>query len=211
MSAEPPEGKFLAAFLLPYPNPPCKTNGQGLVISLDSSACEGGMKMEALPDWIQVAHLVVQVLIFGGLAWLAAGTMRLRRLSGEQLEAFHKPCITVATTPRESAAALLDMDDAVGTLEIPSGGDVELENIGSGPAFNLRYQLKDLDSSGQLSSSYVPFISTGGRSKIPIPTTTLRLQKHYLLVWYESLSGKRYETNVAIDNGTLTDFRFFSR
>ena len=167
--------------------------------------------METLQDWIQVALLIVQILIFGGFAWLAAGTLRLRRISGEQLEALHKPCITVAATPRDSAAALLDMDDAVGTLEIPNEGNVELKNIGSGPAFNLRYQLKDFESSGQLSSSYVPFISPGGRSKIPILTTTLRLQKHYLLVWYESLSGKRYETNVAIDNGTLTDFRFFSR
>lgn len=167
--------------------------------------------MEALPSWIQIADLIVEVLIFGGLAWLAAGTLRLRQLSGEQLEASHKPCITVAATRRESAAALLDMDDAVGTLEIPSDGDVELENIGSGPAFNLRYQLKEHDSSGQLSSSYVPFISTGERSKIPIPTAQLQLQKHDLLVSYESLSGKRYETNVAIDNGTLTDFRFFSR
>ena len=164
------------------------------------------------------ANFVVQFLILLGLLWYASETRRIRSaaqeqivVSREQLEALQKPCITLVTMPRAFDAALLDMNDAVGTMDIPFGGNVELRNIGSGPAFNVRYQLKQIESSDSPAACYIPYIPTGEKASIPVPTSSIRLHQHELLILYESLSGTRYETNIRIHNGTLTDARFLSK
>src|SRR6266516_4883922 len=59
----------------------------------------------------------------------------------EQVEAGHKPFVAFSTAPRDAGDAVLDMGGAVGGMIVRCpGGNVEIGNIGYGPAINVRYR-----------------------------------------------------------------------
>ena len=94
-----------------------------------------------MPAWLPTASFAVEVLILAGLTWYAVETYRLRKASQEQLEALHRPCLTILTTARRAEDAVLRMNGIEGGMVVqPRAGDVVLQNIGTGPAFNIRYK-----------------------------------------------------------------------
>lgn len=157
-------------------------------------------------DWIATVGVLVQVCLFGGLVWYCVETRRIRIASQSQLEALHTPCVTFRTTPRENADAVLDMDGAVGMMNVDFyQGDAMLMNIGTGPAVNVSYVLTQLDRENRLHpEGYVSFLPTGLRCNVPISRNTLRGRNFQCVIRYESLSQTRYETKLAIRDLVLT-------
>jgi hypothetical protein len=165
--------------------------------------------------WIPSANLFIQLLILVFLIWYACETYRLRKASQEQIEALQKPCLTVATTARDYDEAILEINGAVGGMVLaPREGSVQLRNIGAGPAFNIRYKFNCLDQPQQDGavvvepSGYLPYITAGDKFAMQVTRGILQLHEYQLVALYDSLSGRRYETKITINNLVLTTVQF---
>jgi hypothetical protein len=77
-------------------------------------------------------------------------------------------------------------------------------NIGSGPAFNVTYQLASLDPEGRaLTPHSLVHILNDEANPIPVPVQTVSHGRWSLTVTCESLSKRRYETTIIIDDKVL--------
>jgi len=134
--------------------------------------------------------------------WYAWDTRKIRQAAEKQAEALHKPCLTLVTVPRDCDEAILDMDDAVGgTVLAP--GNLILENIGSGPAVNVRFKFNpDVDH------GYLPNIRAGTTFVMAVRQQALATGTYEFVANYQSLSDQLYESRVIISNSVLTSFDF---
>ena len=157
-------------------------------------------------EWISMAGVGIQVLLFAGLVWYCVETRRIRITSEAQLEAMHAPCITFHATPRDAADAILEMGDVRGAMILDFiGGDAVLINIGNGPAVNISYTLTPLDFD-QLAAltGYVSFVPRGVKCSVPISRNTLVARHYDCVIQYESLSQTPYASKLTIRNLVLT-------
>lgn len=174
------------------------------------------MKDWILSDWIQLANLVVQCAILAALFWYARKILRIRRASQDQAEALQRPCITLATAARpheEYEDAMLNMDSALGGLTLATQErNVALQNIGSGPALNVRYEFhpSDPERGADLArrGSYLPNIPPRGSFVTPAARDAFRDLECEFVATYESLSGQAYESRITIHNLVLTKSAF---
>lgn len=169
---------------------------------------------------MDIAHLVVQILIFAGLIWYACETRKIRKtsqeqvetsqrqieISQEQIETMQRPCLVPLVQKRD------DMDTAIESMRPHShpgyrvvvngrSGRVELKNIGCGPAFNVRYELQSPEGiMEQGSGGHLPYLHAESEPIWPIANTLLPADadKVVLKLSYESLSGIRYENALHI-------------
>lgn len=169
---------------------------------------------------MDIANLVVQILIFAGLIWYACETRKIRKtsqeqvetsqrqieISQEQIEAMQRPCLVPLVQKRD------DMDTAIESMRPDShpgyrvvvngtSERVELQNIGCGPAFNVRYELQSPEGvSTNHSGGYLPYLHEDSEPIWPIASTLLpaNADKVVLKLTYESLSGIRYESALHI-------------
>jgi len=164
-------------------------------------------------DLMPMLNLIIQLLLLVVVLWYTCETSKIRKASHkqvaasqEQIEALHKPCLTIATTGRNAEDVILKMDDLAGTMVVRSiGSDVGLQNIGTGPAFNVRYEF--ILNGRPSIDAYVPYIACGGPITIPLAVETLRLHECEAVISYESVSGRSYTSTIKINNLVLTEFR----
>lgn len=164
-------------------------------------------------DWIALASFLVQCAVLVALVWYAVETWRIRRASQEQAEAVHKPCLTLVTAARDYDEAVLEMDGAVGGMIVaPREGNVALQNMGNGPAVNVRYEFIPLNppqgANVARPSGYLQNIPAGGTFVMQVARGVLRNLEYEFLTTYESLSGHRYESRIILNNLVLTTFDF---
>ena len=129
----------------------------------------------------------------------------------EQVEASHKPFVAFSAERRNPEDAILDMGGAVGGMVVRCpGGDAEIGNVGSGPAINVRYHAVHniADATEQGLSGYLAGILPGEKFLTPIPRGILQGQQWKVVFTYESLSGRKYQTECTIDDLVLTHVRF---
>src|SRR6266478_4178933 len=128
----------------------------------------------------------------------------------EQVEASHKPFVVFSTERRNPEDALLSVGGAVGGMVVRCpGGDAELENVGSGPAINVRYRaIHNLEEATEEGPS--GYLAGVLREKFltPIPRGILQAAKWEIVFTYESLSGSKYRTSCTVDNLVLTNVKF---
>lgn len=169
-------------------------------------------------DWIDYTNTTVQVLLLGGLVWYTVETWRIRRtsqkqvgLSQDQVEASLRPCISFSTTQRDGEEAVLGMDGTDSTVVVlcPEG-DVQIENIGVGPAINIRYEFRSmhLEITQAHPTGYVAGISKDGTFRIPVARALLAGHEFECCFDYESVSHRKYRTKVVIRNLIIIDMRF---
>lgn len=132
-------------------------------------------------------------------------------VSLEQVEASHKPVVAFSTASRNPEEAVLDMGGAVGGMIVRCpGGNAEVRNIGSGPAFNIRYgathNIEGATEQGP--SGYLVDILPGENFSTPIPLGILKAQEWEVVFTYESLSGRKYRTKCTINDLVLTNVIF---
>jgi len=157
-------------------------------------------------DWIAVAGIIVQVLLFAGLVWYSIETWKIRITSQAQLEALHAPCMTFKATPRDEGEAILEMNEARGAMVFDFiAGSAVLMNIGTGPAVNISYVFTPLDEGNIMQTDgYVPFLPAHASASIPVSRTSLVNSNYSCVILYESLSQTHYSTTVTIRNLVLT-------
>jgi hypothetical protein len=162
-------------------------------------------------DWLDYLSFVVQVLLLAGLVWYTIETRRIRKTSQEQVEATLRPCVSLSTTARDFQEAVLGMDeaDSAVVLRCPQGM-VQIENIGVGPAFNIRYEFRPLHP--ELTQAhpvgYVAGISKDGTFLIPVARTLLAGHDFECLLDYQSVNHRNYRTAVTLINLAITAMRF---
>jgi hypothetical protein len=157
-------------------------------------------------DWIAVAGIIIQILLFAGLVWYCIETWEIRRTSQAQLEASHAPCMTFKATPRDEGDAVMEMNQARGAMILDFiAGSAVLINIGTGPAVNISYIFTPLDEGNIMQpDGYVPFLPAQASASIPVSRTSLVNSNYSCVILYESLSQTHYSTTVTIRSLVLT-------
>ena len=142
---------------------------------------------------MDIAHLVVQMLIFAGLIWYACETRKIRKTSQEQVETSQKqieisqeqnetmqrPCLVPLVQKRDdldTAFESMRPNSHPGYRVVVNGPSdrVELKNIGCGPAFNIRYELQSPEGvRTNHSGGYLPYLHEESEPIWPIATTLL--------------------------------------
>jgi hypothetical protein len=93
-----------------------------------------------------------------------------------------------------------------------SQGQAVLINMGNGPAVNVSYALQPVEvppgANVARPSGHLQNIPPGKTFVTPIPRGALQIHKFDFTANYESLSGRRYETKIRIDNLVLISFQF---
>lgn len=133
-------------------------------------------------------------------------------LSQDQVEATLRPCVSLSMTAREMEAAVLAAHGTDSTVIIRCpGGLVQLENMGVGPAINIRYEFSTVqphESTYSHPTGYVAGIPKEGVFLIPVARTLLAGHDYESLIEYESVSHRKYRTRVTLSDLVITDMRF---
>jgi hypothetical protein len=131
--------------------------------------------------------------------------------SQEQAEAMQKPCLMLSTTARPSEDAVLDMGDAVGGMMLLCPGrNVQLQNVGSGAAVNIRYIVTPTNLAASIArpNGYLVGVRPGEAFPIPLSCEILRNHEWEVVFTYESLSGSKYQTRSIVNDLILTNIQF---
>jgi hypothetical protein len=85
-------------------------------------------------------------------------------------------------------------------------GDLQLINVGLGPAFNVSYTVvpEVLTASIARPSGYLVHILLRESAAIPVSREIIRGNKWIFTVEYDALTGRKYETKITIDDLVLT-------
>jgi hypothetical protein len=128
-----------------------------------------------------------------------------------QIEATNRPCVVFSTAPREPDEAILEMGgtNSLMVLRCP-GALAQLENIGNGPAVNIRYLMEHLVQDATVSglTGYLVGVSPGETFLTPISRNAFMNVEWKILLTYESLSGHKSKTETTVKNLVLTHIKF---
>ncbi len=105
------------------------------------------------------------------------------------------------------------MDGLVGGMTVAAReSNMTVENVGSGPAINVRYQFTPINPPERANvarpSGYLPSLPVRRRFAMPVARELLRNLHYEFVCTYQSLSGHQYETRIALENFVLTEVRF---
>ncbi len=152
-------------------------------------------------------NTIIQFLLLVGLVLYAYETWKIRKISQEQVETLQKPCLTLSATTRPFEDAVLEMhgSNSAQVLHCPEGV-LHLINVGLGPAFNVNYTLtpKNPKSSIARPTGYLIHILLRESAIVPVPRGLIQGAEWMFVVRYDSLTGRRYETAITIDDLILT-------
>ena len=90
-------------------------------------------------------------------------------------------------------------------------GMVQIENIGLGPAINIRYEFRLLqphEGAQAHPTGYVAGIQKYGAFIIPVARTLIVGHNYECSLEYESVSHRRYRTKAILNNLVVTNLRF---
>jgi hypothetical protein len=118
----------------------------------------------------------------------------------------------LSTAPREFDAAVLARGDTDSTVIVRCpGGLVQIENIGVGPAINIRYGFRAMqphESTHSYPTGYVAGISKDGVFLIPVARSLIVGHDYESFFEYESVSHRKYRTKVTVKDLVITDMHF---
>lgn len=167
--------------------------------------------MAAEIDWPLTLNL--SGAIVGALTLVAV--VAYTRAAFAQAEGFLKPCLTPDFDPFRVEPNLNPdgYDDVFAMALRSSGGTLLLRNIGTGPAVNVRYKLVKLEG------TELPRMEDAGPATPVGPGRAFdtRLSQSKLddatrfRIQYDSLTGKRYESEGVIENGKVVAYLNFRR
>lgn len=169
---------------------------------------------------IQVSNLVslvavgVQVAILAVVAIYTWETHRLRKLARAQVEATQKPCITLYQFARADDDAAMATNGVVGDQQVGRiQGNLALQNFGSGPALNVLWEIQHVAvghaTAAGIKRGTVPIISPSrGPFRITSPFMEGTLAEAEIRVMYQSLSGARYKSTIAVRHRVISGIRF---
>jgi len=133
-------------------------------------------------------------------------TKKIAQASTTQAEAVHKPVLTLKRSDEPAAPDVAAVTERVreamdGRLGINIGPTLEITNIGTGPALQVRWTLHRFAQTG----GFIPYVGVGesislqtaSKVKMGAVPTTYELECNY-----ESISGRKYVSRTAVENST---------
>ena len=164
--------------------------------------------------WLDVGGFVVQLLVICRIGFLCVRKRTIIRLASleadrnlaEAMFDFH------LLRSRDFGDAVLDMDGAEGTMIVHCPeGQVSMENVGYGAC--CQYSLRTLTPTNLESTVARPKVTRwlcerARTCQPPITRNILQGNEWLCVLTYESLSGRRYRTNLTVNNLVLTSFKF---
>jgi hypothetical protein len=173
---------------------------------------------------IQLWMLIVQIVALSGLALYVLETWKLRKASQEQVrisqdlietameqvEGLSKPCLTLWADLRDQKDAMLEVGDIRGSTKARDDhGDFFVQNVVNGFAMNVSYRfvaVSDITARAR-HERYIQSILAGAKVTLVEPISAYSGTWN-LVLHYESIGGRKYETKIRIDNLVLTNFLF---
>jgi len=141
-----------------------------------------------------------------------AVSQRQVELSQDQVEATLRPCVSLSMAAREFDDAILAVDETDSTVVVRCPeGLVQIENMGVGPAINIRYEFRPMqphESTYPHPTGYVAGIAKDGAFLIPVARALIVGHDYESSFEYESVSHRRYRTKVTLKDLVITDMRF---
>jgi hypothetical protein len=137
-----------------------------------------------LGSWSYVAQIVssvIGILGFGALVFYAIDTRKLRLAAQEQVEAAIIPCVLITADPQK----------------LGTEGAIKIENIGAGPALNVRWAFWK-----NLSWNSLPAIEAKKSRSAPFLLKDILNNDKVVVCEFESLSGSKYRTFSTIPEDT---------
>jgi hypothetical protein len=121
--------------------------------------------------------------------------------------------LTLVSGPREHEDVVLETDGIVGGMTLKAReGNLVVQNIGSWPALNVRYEFKPIDPPPGANvvrpRGYLQNIPSREIFVMAVAREVLRNFQYDFLAIYESLNGRRYESRIIINNLVLTFLEF---
>lgn len=158
-----------------------------------------------MSGWIQIVGLIVipSIALIGLLYYV--------RATIEQAEAMQKPCLVLDSETRDPRNATILNKANPGDLILAARTDqVALRNIGAGPAVNVRYMMQRVSepNPGWLSEGSIQTISPKEFRLTHAAAAMFPAQRFECTIIYESLSKRRYETRVFVNDIVLGEFKF---
>jgi hypothetical protein len=163
--------------------------------------------------YLPLINTVVTSLGVIFLAIYAFATRGIQIATQDQIEGQQKPCLTLCAKARDYVDATIEPNAVIGAMVLATQeGTVSLQNIGNGLALNVRYdytQVTPTDDRDQVGGgSYLQHIPTGKSFPIPVSEARMRNRKCEIVATYESLSGRKYESRIQINNAVITEISF---
>jgi hypothetical protein len=166
-----------------------------------------------VPSWIQAISAVILVFAtiaaFIVLLGYAADTRKMAVAAIAQAEAVHMPCLTLRAMQRDFEAALLDENAKTDMVLFPMGGQLAIENYGTGPAINVEYVFRQIPIGNRVDlDGYLPYLAQDKTFATKMPRNSVQGHEYELTISYASVSGQKYRTNVTIKNCALVEYKF---
>jgi len=138
------------------------------------------------------------------IACLTAALVRATFLYVRTSEALQKPSVTVRLEPRGDDGAIMDAPHVAQVAQTPT---VQLVNVGTGPALNLSYGLRQTNApqGGPVMhpTGFVNYLASEHNWETLLGRNSLANRTFEFYANYQSLSGKTYEARVLIENGVI--------
>jgi hypothetical protein len=133
----------------------------------------------------------------------------MMRAANDQVEGLSKPCVMLASVPRNAEDAVIGPLGNTQALRLE--GNLAVENIGSGPALNVRYEFVAIEETARFFNPrgvrYVQNILSGQRSQMAEAYTSYNGQFEVIFE-YESIGGRRYRTKISMEGYVFTGVAF---
>ena len=154
--------------------------------------------------WVSFA---IQAGALIALIVYACDTRAIKKASLEQAEAAQKPCLVLVTESRDYDETAVQADGAMGGAVIARRNRVALENVGNGPALNVRYDFRPRDPSNiSRPRGYLPEIIAGRSLELAVPRSIFDTDDYEAVLQYESMSRQKYESSIVVTRGVVTEF-----
>ena len=146
--------------------------------------------------------LVATFLTLGVLSWtlcvLKEYTRATKRLVGTSFEQLPRPCVVLKRSTDPSDEAILAGETASLIGDNYYASHLIFMNVGTGPAVNCRYRVRDMGKTRREEPSYhLPEIGPSASFEGPHILNSLP-ENAVVLIEYESVAGSYYLTDVTI-------------
>jgi hypothetical protein len=158
-----------------------------------------------------VNHFAPAIQAIGAVAIviLTAALVCLTKRYIEVSEALQKPCITVASEPRDPMRAVMA---APFVAQVKQAPNVEILNVGTGPALDVNYRLLQIgppEGSNALNvPGFVNHLQSGQAWATHLARNSLTGRIFQFIATYQGLSGKKYETSIRVEDEIIKSFKF---
>jgi len=153
---------------------------------------------------ISVLALLVSTAALIVVIWYTRKTHQISSASVEQGEALQEP--SVVSEAFQKPCVVIESSEVVQTP------NVQLRNIGNGPAIRLKYKLRQVElpegCEGMTPSAFISYLQAKRSWITDTASDMLSGQIFEFSAEYESLSGSKYQTKVRVDDGRVASFIF---